>query len=405
MDETTARIREMYEQFPYPTGRPANRVGNDVELALSAQAKRPASDAGSRRVLDAGCGRGVGLLGAATLQPRVRFLGVDLNRVALREATQAATDRGLANARFQEADLMTLEGIDAPDGGFDVIHSSGVVHHLSDPAAGLRMLRDRLAPHGVINLMMYARLGRRPLVQTAEAIALLLPRQAPLKDKVLPARAVAALANHHVLAGTEWEGTYEVDDVEFVDRLLNVNETDYDVPALWKLLEEAGLKFLRWIEPADWAPEEFIPEGQLRQWVAALPPFERYRFAELIRQPTKLELLVCRDDNGPRPEPTAAELEDTPLQLNPELVIRTGVRRTPAGRRTESLELVLRTRDPQPVGSGPHAQALMALKEKDEVFGGGEGLIALQQAGLETATAREVLLDLVRREFLYRPWA
>jgi methylase of polypeptide subunit release factors len=37
------------------------------------------------RVLDAGCGRGIGLLGSATLQPDVLFDGVDLNRVALAE--------------------------------------------------------------------------------------------------------------------------------------------------------------------------------------------------------------------------------------------------------------------------------------------------------------------------------
>ena len=403
MDEITSRIRDMYEQFPYPAGNPVNRVGNDVDLALSYQALRPERK-GPAQVLDAGCGRGLGILGAATLQPKVRFLGVDINRVALAEATAAAKQRGLQNASFQESDLMQLDGFDVPPGGFDMVHSSGVIHHLSDPATGLARLREVLAPHGVINLMVYAKHGREPLMQTAEAISQLLPDDMPLQDKVQPAREVAALAKHHVLAGTVFENTLEVNDVEFVDRLLNVNETSYDIPKLSEVLEAAGLRFLRWIEPADWSPAALIPEGQLLQKVDQLDEFERYRFIELIFRPAKMECLVCRADNGPRPELQAADIESTQFRLNPEVVIGTSVRQTPAGSRVEKLELILRTRDAIQLAAGPFASALMAVKELDGMNSGANLLKVLRKAGLSEADGRAVVLEMVRQEVFYRTW-
>jgi SAM-dependent methyltransferase len=403
MDEITNQIRDMYEQFPYPAGEPTNRVGNDVELALSYQALEP-EGAAPRQVLDAGCGRGIGIIGAATLQPEARFLGVDINRVAMAEGTEAARQRGLKNVSFQESDLMQLDGVDVPPGGFDVIHSSGVVHHLSNPKVGLIRLKDVLAPHGVINFMVYAKHGRTPLMQTAEAINLLLPKDLPLQDKVTPARTVAALAKHHVMLGTAFENTYEENDVEFVDRLLNVNETSYDIPKLWRVLEAAGLRFLRWVEPAEWSPARLIPEGQLRSLVEQLSEFDQYRFIELVFRPTKMELLVCRTDNEPRSELQVGEIESTRFGLNPEVVIGTGTRQTPSGSRVEKLDFTLRTRDPIPLASGVFASALLSLKDLAGSHNGRNLLRDLQNAGLSLPDSQAVILEMVRQEILYRPW-
>ncbi len=403
MDKITSRIRDMYEQFPYPAGNPANRVGNDVELALSYQKRRPEGKA-LRQVLDAGCGRGIGIIGSATLQPDVQFLGVDINRVAMTEASEAARQRGLKNVRFLESDLMQLDGFDVPPDGFDVIHSSGVVHHLSDPEVGLTRLREVLAPHGVINFMVYAKHGRTPLMQTADAIDLLLPKDLSLKNKVMPARAVAALAKHHVLAGSKFENTVEVNDVEFVDRLLNVNETSYDIPKLWNTLEAAGLRFLRWGEPTVWTPSNLIPEGRLRQWVENLSEFDRYRFIELIYRPTTLELLVCHSDNGLRTELQPEDIDSTLFGLNPELVIGTGLRQTPAGQRVERLDFALRAQDPIKLASGPFATALLALRDRQGSIVGRDLVRDLQNIGISDVDSKEVIMEMVRREILYRPW-
>ncbi len=403
MDDVTRAIRDMYEQYPYPAGQPVNRVGGDVDLVLSYGSRAPGQ--GRRQVLDAGCGRGLGLLGAATLQPDVSFTGADINRVALRDAAGAAAARGLKNVDFVECDLMTLEGLAVPDGGYDVIHSSGVLHHLSDPAAGLRRLADALAPHGVINLMVYGREGRRPLLKAAEAAALTFAEGAPLAERIAPARQVAALGRDHLFGGSRFADTAGVDDVELVDRLLNVNETTYDIPGLWALLEAAGLRFLRWIEPADWDVNARVADADLRRRLLARPEEDRFRFLEIVFRPPGLELVVARADNAPRPPLRHEDVERTVFRLNPELVVGTNVRRTAQGSRVESLTWKLRTRDPRPLPAGPAAAGLMAVKDLDGALPGRRLLRALTGAGLSDADARAVAVEFVRAEILYRPHA
>jgi len=403
MDDVTAAIRDMYEKYPYPSGTPANRLGSDVDLILSHGSCAPPRS-GRRQVLDAGCGRALGLMGAATLQPEVDFTGIDINRVALAETKTALQERGLRNVRLQEVDLMTLEGLEAPSGGFDVIHSSGVLHHLGDPAAGLALLREHLAPHGMINLMVYGRNGRDPLLKAAAAIDVLFEgTDAALPDRVQLARQVAIFGADHLLKGTCFESTGEVDDVELVDRVLNVNETSYDIAGMWDLIAAAGLRFVRWAEPLDWDISTQLPESDLRVHLQQLPPREQYRFLEMVLCPAGLELVLAQQDNAPRSPLVEAEIERTIFRVSPEIVIGTGVRQTPAGQRTETLDLKVRDREPVPLGAGPTAAALLALRDWEGDIPGRALLKKLGRLGMDAATGTAVVMELVRVEALYRP--
>lgn len=399
MDPTTAAVRDMYDQFPYPAGPVVNRVTGDVELLLGYGSQRP-SRRGRYHVLDAGCGRARGLLGAAVLQPEVQWLGVDISRVALDDARQEAGRLGLRNVAFAEVDLMTLDGLEVPDGGFDVIHSSGVLHHLADPGAGLARLREVLAPHGVLSLMVYGRHGREPLQRLAGALAALFPDGAPLPERIGVARAAASLARDGALAGTRFADTAEVDDVELVDRLLNVNETSYDVPTLLQLLSGVGLHLLRWTEPADWDPAAQLPDGPLRRRVLALPAAQQWAVLETLLQPPGLELVAAHADNPPRPPLTADALPDASLRLNPQVVVTTGVRHTPTDARTESLSVTLRRRPALPLPAGPLAATVLELSRTPGAHRGKALLRKLQGRGLAPDTAAAALLELLRQEIL-----
>lgn len=402
MDTTTRAVRDMYEQFPYPSGKPVNRVGTDVELLLSYGATAPGK--GRRHVLDAGCGRGLGILGAATLQPEVRFLGVDVNRVALRDSSEQAAQRGLKNASFAECDLMTLEGLETPAGGFDVIVSSGVLHHLQDPGEGLARLREHLAPHGMLSLMIYGKHGRDPLMRAAAAIDRLFPADTPVAERLPLARETATVAADHVLGGTRFADTAQVDDVELVDRLLNVNETSYDAAAVRSLLAGAGLRRLRWAEPADWDPERLLPDCALRRRLLELDAHVRETFIDLIWEPAGLELVVAHAENGPRLPLDTAGVPEADLAVNPEIVITTGVRSTPAGQRTETLGFVLRKRDEVTLPAGPIAAALLVLRDKPGPWRGKDLLRAFGARGVGEGDAVAVVLELLKHEVLYRPW-
>ncbi len=404
MDPITTALKKMYEEFPYPpSGAPEQRVGWDARLLLS-YGKLARKKGGTLRVLDAGCGRGAGLLGAAMLQPDVEFLGIDINGVALAEAKEQATKRKLGNVRFQEVDLTTLEGLVVPEGGFDVVFSSGVVHHMPSPAAGLQKLREVLAPHGLLQLMVYASDGRAPLYRVVRALDLLLPRSVPLRDRLLVGRMLVQSPKADALPVGPWTDVATVSDTEFVDRYLNVNETSYSVPQVWDLLEGAGLRFLRWSEPADWNLEALLPPPLL-ELAQRLSARDRGALVEQLCWRPKLELVAAHEGNGPRADETAASLGKAMLCVSPEVRFRTEVRNVLGGQRLEKLFLQIRGQAAIPIEGGPMATALVLARDAEGTFTGASFFDKLAKRGVPADVASEVLLELWRAEVLYAPHA
>lgn len=108
------------------------------------------------RALDVGCGtaRALPLLRAA-VGASGTVVGVDLTPEMLREAV--ALGRRDAGA-LVEADS---ERLPVRDGAFDAVFAAGLVHHLPDPAAGLRELARVTRPGG--RLALFHPLGRAAL--------------------------------------------------------------------------------------------------------------------------------------------------------------------------------------------------------------------------------------------------
>lgn len=403
MDDITAAVRAMYEAFPYPAaGAPQLRTATDVRLLLSyATRSRPPGQ--PLRVLDAGCGRGVGVMGAATLQPDVQFLGIDLNRVALAEAQAEAARRQLANVTFQEVDLMTLAGLQPPPGGFDVVYSSGVVHHLSDPAAGLARLTAVLAPHGVLALMVYGRHGRESVYRLARAIDYLCPRDRPLTERLDILRGVVRHAAAETIEGRPFTNLQQTDDAELVDRYLNVNENSYDVAALFKLVEAGGLRFLRWSEPSEWAVETLFPPGPLLERALKLPARAQFALVDELRWRPRLEVILARPDNAPRFPPPPEALATTMLAVNPEVSFQTSLRNLRGDARLESFSYRLRANPPVAVASGIMASALLLLRDQNRPFRGDALLNNLHKEGATREQAASAVWQLVAGEVLYCP--
>ena len=108
----------------------------------------------SGTVLDAGCGMGRWAYQAAGRSQVL--LAVDLS-----SAVEVArkTLEGTSNAHVIQADLHRLP---FKRETFDLIYSLGVLHHLPDPANGLRCLARHLKPHGSLLTYFYYALDNRP---------------------------------------------------------------------------------------------------------------------------------------------------------------------------------------------------------------------------------------------------
>ncbi len=116
---------------------------------------RPESFRG-RRVLDAGCGIGRHAFFAARYGAS-EVVALDLS-AAVETAREVLAD--LPNAEVVQGDL-THPPLRGDGGGFDLIYSIGVLHHLPDPEAGFRALATLVRPGGTLFVWVYGHEGNR----------------------------------------------------------------------------------------------------------------------------------------------------------------------------------------------------------------------------------------------------
>lgn len=123
------------------------------------------------RVLDVGCGTGYFTrVMAEAVTPGGTALGVDPSREVIARARRLTR---LANCAFSEG---IAEALDAPDGSYDVVVSSPMIHHLPEPLRpqAIREMLRVLRPGGRVLIADFrpptSRIGRRligPIVSPA----------------------------------------------------------------------------------------------------------------------------------------------------------------------------------------------------------------------------------------------
>ena len=104
----------------------------------------------------------------ATAYLDARVTAIDLSSASLAYASRKADELGVRNIEFLRADILDLGRLETK---FDVISSIGVLHHMADPAEGLRRLTDLLAPGGYMMLGLYSDAARADIVEFRSIIA------------------------------------------------------------------------------------------------------------------------------------------------------------------------------------------------------------------------------------------
>ena len=158
-DPRTDAVRRFYERAPFPGYPP-----RDSLQALRARAERSPlprlidrAIPGDARIVEVGCGTGQMCLFLARADRVV--VGADLTRASLALGAGAARRFGLERVQFVETDLQR-PGLKA--GAFDVVYSSGVLHHTPDPRASFARLAQLARPGGTIVVGVYNAFARLP---------------------------------------------------------------------------------------------------------------------------------------------------------------------------------------------------------------------------------------------------
>ncbi|KAF8495038.1 S-adenosyl-L-methionine-dependent methyltransferase, partial [Gautieria morchelliformis] len=99
------------------------------------------------QILDVGCGPGTITADLASLVPKGHVTGLEYAPEVLTQARSTAAQRGLTNIEFVVGDV---NGLDFPDGTFDVVHAHQVLVHVGDPVQALREMRRVAKPGGIV---------------------------------------------------------------------------------------------------------------------------------------------------------------------------------------------------------------------------------------------------------------
>lgn len=167
LDERTEKVVEMYSLYPFPFSGNYNNFFATFVLPSVLQLKK---NAPIQRLLDAGCGTGNIVADIASHLPDVNVTAIDITENSLALAKERAAAQGLKNVCFHKSNLLEH---DASLGVFDFVYCQGVIHHLSDPLAGMKNLNRYLKKEGYAFVWLYALLGRRRILEMREALRIL----------------------------------------------------------------------------------------------------------------------------------------------------------------------------------------------------------------------------------------
>lgn len=233
-------VRRHYEEYPYPHYPLLASLRRCDTYALNLDAlwtrcngELPSPE--QQRILIAGCGSFAPYpFGVAN--PHTAITALDLSRRTLKRARLHCLLHGRRNVTFRSGDL--LDETLAP-GPFGLIDAYGVLHHLDEPLAGLRALATRLAPGGILRVMLYSRHARREEESIRRALRLIKVRDpATVKRLIARARPGSRLQRY---AASSPEAGFEAG---LADALLHPRVHTFLMDDVMQLIRQSGLELL-----------------------------------------------------------------------------------------------------------------------------------------------------------------
>lgn len=242
-------------------------------------------------ILVAGCGTSQAAVFAYT-NPGANVVAIDVSQPSL-DHHQYLRDK--YRMRNLDLHLLPIEDVGTLGRTFDLVVSTGVLHHMADPNQGMQALAGCLRPDGVAAIMLYARYGRigvgilqsvfRDLGLTQDEASLGVVRDA-----------IASLPQDHLIRSYLEMAPDLRFDAGLVDTFLHGRDRSYTVDDCLDLVASAGLNFQEWFLKSPYYPP-VPPGGRLYAAIAALPEEKQWTAMERINTRNACHFFTaCRSD-------------------------------------------------------------------------------------------------------------
>lgn len=230
-DAISRQVRAQYEENPYPRWR-------------SLYMDPPSRSALTQKPMDlliAGCGTGRQILMERSAHPHANITALDLSLASLAYARRKCDEAALKNITCLQSDILCLDRMEAR---FDLIASSGVIHHMADPEKALNILKNLLKPGGVLNLGLYSRRARQSITAFREIFAQDI--QSPTPDLIRARR--QDIFQRAELGEKGFDFILKLKDFYALsscrDLLFHTHEVCYTLPEIGAILDRNDLVFL-----------------------------------------------------------------------------------------------------------------------------------------------------------------
>jgi SAM-dependent methyltransferase len=241
-DLTSIEVRRQYEENPYPrwvyaaSAVPATTLNDHLRAAFPTVPFRPLEKAGVD-ILVAGCGTGRHPVEVARLYENSRLLAIDLSLSSLCYAKRKTPPDVADRIEYGQADILQIDTLDR---SFDMIDSSGVLHHMADPFAAWRTLLTSLRPNGFMRVGLYSEIARGNMSINPARAFIAERGYASTADDIRRCR--QDLLNSplkNVAAAGDFFSTSECRDL-----LFHVQERQLTIPDIESFITANGLKFI-----------------------------------------------------------------------------------------------------------------------------------------------------------------
>ena len=247
-------------------------------------------------ILIAGCGTNQASVFAYTNRA-AKVVAIDVSQPSLDHTRYLKDKYALKNL---ELHLLPIEEVGTLEKDFDLIVSTGVLHHLEKPKVGMQALADCLRPEGVAAIMLYARYGRTG-VELMQAIFRDLGLRQDEESLAMVKEAVAVLGPAHPLRSYMSIAPDLEFDAGLVDTFLHGRERSYTVDDCLDLASSAGLVFQDWFLKTSYYPPTLTePANDFYTAINGLPREKLWAVMERIKTLNACHFfLACKPE---RPE-------------------------------------------------------------------------------------------------------
>jgi tetratricopeptide (TPR) repeat protein/SAM-dependent methyltransferase len=242
-DDVSLKVRNQYEENPYPRWVKTAISIKSLTIAeicdglgINLQSE-DIKEVTSPSILIAGCGTGQHSIGTASRFLNCHVTAIDLSLASLAYAQRKSKKLCLNNVDYLQADILHLHKIEK---AFDIIESSGVLHHMDEPMAGWRVLVDLLKPGGLMKIGLYSGLARQDIVEVRKEISD--QKLGASEEDIRNFRqslVESEDANRHIL--TKSIDFFSLSTMR--DLIFHVQEHHFNLPQIKCCLDELGLEF------------------------------------------------------------------------------------------------------------------------------------------------------------------